>query len=94
MQTPEFAAEMDWLTARPELAGVAVMCAGGGSVAMPSVADRGRGGSSRRDGRGHLCDDRGRELPPPHTITEFARVEGVRGWYPGTEGQGTLPLFA
>jgi uncharacterized protein (DUF488 family) len=83
MQTAEFAAEIDWLVGLPELDRTVVMCAEAvpwrchRSLIGDAVLARGKevedifvtagGGSSRR----------------VHEMTEFARVEGVRVWYPG-----------
>jgi uncharacterized protein (DUF488 family) len=85
MQTAEFAGEIDWLMGLPEFDRVTVMCAEavpwrchrsligdavlarGGVVEDIFVTASGSSGSSRR----------------PHSMTEFARVEGGRVWYPG-----------
>lgn len=94
MQTLEFAVEMDWLTARPEQPGVAVMCAEAvpwrchrsliadaaiaRGLAVEDIFVAAGGGSSRRS----------------HAMTEFARLQGGRVWYPGSGRERTLPLFA
>jgi uncharacterized protein (DUF488 family) len=86
MQTPEFAVEVDWLVGLPELKAAVVMCAEAvpwrchRSLIGDAVLARGfevedifvdkNGGSSRR----------------VHAMTEFARVEGTRVWYPGESG--------
>jgi uncharacterized protein (DUF488 family) len=82
MQTVEFAAEIDWLMALPELKSVVVMCAEAvpwrchrsligdamlaRGVEVEDIFVQADGGSSRR----------------PHAMTEFAQVEGERVWYP------------
>jgi uncharacterized protein (DUF488 family) len=87
MQTPEFAAHITWLMKQPEGGGggpdtVAVMCA----EAVPwrchrsLIADAvlARGGAVddifvQPDGGSHC---------KPHVLTEFARIEEGRLWYP------------
>ena len=87
MQTAEFAAEIDWLMGLPDLAtGRGDVC-GGGALEVSSVADWGCHAGSRRGGGGYLRDGHGGSSRRPHEMTEFARVEGERVWYPGvTEG--------
>jgi uncharacterized protein (DUF488 family) len=83
MQTPQFAREIDWLMGLPELYATVVMCAeavpwrchrsliGDAVLARDAVVEdifvTAAGGSSRR----------------AHEMTDFARVEGERVWYPG-----------
>ena len=93
MQTKEFAAEMDWLTARREQTGAAVMCA----EAVPWRCHRSLIGDAAL-ARGVEVEDifvmaAGSSSRRAHTMTEFARVEGMRMWYPGSGVKGTLPLF-
>jgi uncharacterized protein (DUF488 family) len=93
MQTQKFAAEMDWLMGLPDLETAVVMCAEAvpwrchRSLIGDAVLARGgevedlfvtaEGGSSRRE----------------HVMTEFARVEGGRVWYPGGAEAGLFDLF-
>ena len=87
MQTPEFAAEMDWLMAQPDLDTLAVMCA----EAVPWRCHR----SLIADAvlaRGGVADDvfvsaAGRVERRPHKLTQFARVAGSRVWYPAETGE-------
>jgi uncharacterized protein (DUF488 family) len=89
MQTPEFSAEIDWLTQQMQECSLAVMCAEAvpwrchRSLIADAVLARGfevedilvsaQGSSSRRS----------------HVLTSFARTEDGRVWYPG-EAQGAL----
>ena len=83
MQTPEFAAEIDWLMALPHLDAVTILCA----EAVPWRCHR----SLIADAvltRGSTVEDifvqpDGRSSRKPHVLTELARVEGTRLWYPG-----------
>jgi uncharacterized protein (DUF488 family) len=86
MQTPEFEAEMDWLMGLPELDAAVVMCA----EAVPWRCHRSLIGDAVL-GRGGVVEDifvdaQGRGSRRVHAMTEFARVEGGRVWYPGVEG--------
>jgi len=86
MQTPEFAEEIDWLMELPKFDQVTVMCA----EAVPWRCHR----SLIADAvlaRGGVVEDifvtaKGESSRRPHAITEFARVEGERVWYPGLFG--------
>lgn len=83
MQTAAFREEIDWLIGLPELGQTAVMCA----EAVPWRCHR----SLIADAvlaRGGVVEDifveaDGRSSRRPHAMTEFARVEGGRVWYPG-----------
>jgi uncharacterized protein (DUF488 family) len=86
MQTEAFAAEIDWLVGLPELDRVVVMCA----EAVPWRCHRSLIGDAVL-ARGVavediLVDKDGRSSRRPHGMTEFARVEGERVWYPGAAG--------
>ena len=70
MQTEAFAGEIDWLVGLKELDRVTVMCA-------EAVPARGVGVEDV------FVDKDGRSSRKPHAMTEFARVEGTRVWYPG-----------
>lgn len=89
MQTPEFAAEIDWLMQQIEVPTVAVMCA----EAVPWRCHR----SLIADAvlaRGGAVDDvfistDGTSTRKPRGLTSFARAEAGRVWYPGS-GPGEL----
>ena len=82
MQTPEFAAEIDWLVGQPELGRLAIMCA----EAVPWRCHR----SLIADAvlaRGVAVGDvfvtpEGEATVKLHEMTKFAQVEGGRVWYP------------
>ena len=83
MQTPEFAAEMDWLMGLPDLETTVVMCA----EAVPWRCHRSLIGDAVL-ARGGVVEDvfvtpEGGSSRRAHEMTEFARVEGGRVWYPG-----------
>ena len=83
MQTPEFAAEIDWLMGLPDLETAVVMCA----EAVPWRCHRSLIGDAVL-ARGGVVEDifvtaAGESSRRPHAMTEFARVEGERVWYPG-----------
>ena len=85
MQTPEFVAEIDWLMGLPELDRTVVMCA----EAVPWRCHRSLIGDAVL-ARGGLVEDifvttGGGSSRRPHGMTEFARVEGERLWYPGVQ---------
>jgi uncharacterized protein (DUF488 family) len=95
MQTPVFAAHIDWLMKQSEdgaydLNAVAVMCA----EAVPwrchrsLIADAvlARGGEVED----LLVQPDGGSHRKAHALTEFARVKGMRVWYPA---QGAATLF-
>ncbi len=82
MQTPEFAAEIDWLLAQPELDRLAVMCAEAvpwrchRSLIADAVLARGV------EVRDVFVTAEGAVTLRPHEMTKFAQVEGGRVWYP------------
>jgi uncharacterized protein (DUF488 family) len=85
MQTPEFIAEIDWLMGLPELDGTVVMCA----EAVPWRCHRSLIGDAVL-ARGGTVEDifvttEGGSSRRPQGMTEFARVEGERIWYPGVQ---------
>src|ERR1700677_2001500 len=82
MQTPEFVAEIDWLMGLPELDRTVVMCA----EAVPWRCHRSLIGDAVL-ARGGLVEDifvtpEGGSSRRPHGMTQFARVDGERVWYP------------
>ena len=86
MQTAEFATEIDWLMGLPELDATTVMCA----EAVPWRCHRSLIGDAVL-ARGGVVEDifvesDGASSRRVRTMTEFARVEGGRVWYPG-EGE-------
>ena len=83
MQTPEFAAEVDWLMGLPDRKGTVVMCA----EAVPWRCHRSLIGDAVL-ARGEVVEDifvsaDGGSLLKVHEMTEFAQVEAGRVWYPG-----------
>lgn len=82
MQTPEFKAEIDWLTSLPEFTATVVMCA----EAVPWRCHR----SLIADAvlaRGRQVDDLlvkpdGESTRKPHKMTSFAQMKDGRVWYP------------
>lgn len=94
MQTPEFAAQIDWLMALPNLDATAIMCA----EAVPWRCHRSLIGDAVL-ARGGVVEDifvppKGRSFRKPHELTKFARVEGERIWYPSPEEEANPPLFS
>jgi len=87
MQTPEFAAEIDWLMGRPDLGNLTVMCAEAvpwrchRSLIADAVLARGGAVEDIFVSAGGKVDRR------PHALTRFARVDGTRVWYPGETGE-------
>ena len=83
MQTAAFATEIDWLVGLPELDGAVVMCA----EAVPWRCHRSLIGDAvlaRRVAVEDIFVDKdGQSSRRAHAMTEFARVEGTRVWYPG-----------
>ena len=87
MQTVEFAVEIDWLMAQPDLGTLVVMCA----EAVPWRCHR----SLIADAllaRGGVAEDvfvsaTGKVERMAHKLTRFARVEGSRVWYPAETGE-------
>jgi uncharacterized protein (DUF488 family) len=83
MQTDHFAHEIEWLMALADCDTAVVMCA----EAVPWRCHRSLIGDAVL-ARGGVVEDifvepDGRSSPRPHAMTEFARVEGTRVWYPG-----------
>jgi len=83
MLTPEFGYEIDWLMSLGDFDYAAVMCA----EAVPWRCHRSLIGDAVLV-RGGVVEDifvqaDGRSSRKPHLMTEFARVEGGRVWYPG-----------
>jgi uncharacterized protein (DUF488 family) len=86
MQTDHFAHEIEWLMALADFDSAVVMCA----EAVPWRCHR----SLIADAvlaRGGVVEDifveaDGRSARRPRAMTEFARVEGARVWYPGEVG--------
>ena len=83
MQTPAFAGEVDWLMKLVDFDSAVVMCA----EAVPWRCHRSLIGDAVL-ARGGMVEDifvgvDGRSSRKPHAMTEFARVEGERVWYPG-----------
>ncbi|WP_213806885.1 DUF488 domain-containing protein [Granulicella sp. dw_53] len=83
MQTAAFGGEIDWLVGQPELERVAVMCAEAvpwrchRSLIADAVIARGFGVEDV------FVQADGRSTVKAHAMTDFARVEGGRVWYPG-----------
>ena len=82
MQTEEFAAAMKELLALDSEPGVAIMCA----EAVPWRCHRSLIGDALL-ARGVQVEDifgdaKGKSYRKPHELTSFARVDGVRVWYP------------
>jgi uncharacterized protein (DUF488 family) len=85
MQTAEFAGQIDWLTEQQKLTTVAIMCA----EAVPWRCHRRLVGDAVL-ARGGSVEDifvlpDGKSSRKPHTMTEFARVDGHRVFYPAPE---------
>jgi hypothetical protein len=91
MQTPEFAREIDWLMGLEDLEAAVVMCA----EAVPWRCHRSLIGDAVL-ARGGVVEDlfvtaEGEGSRRPHGMTEFARVESGRVWYPkGSTGEAGL----
>lgn len=91
MQTTEFAGEIDWLMGWPDLEATVVMCA----EAVPWRCHRSLIGDAVL-ARGGVVEDifvtaGGGSSRRVHEMTEFARVEDGRVWYPKeTQQQATL----
>jgi uncharacterized protein (DUF488 family) len=83
MQTPDFLVEIDWLMGLPELDRTVVMCA----EAVPWRCHRSLIGDAVMARGGSVEDiyvtSGGGSSRRPHEMTEFARAEGGRVWYPG-----------
>jgi uncharacterized protein (DUF488 family) len=83
MQTAEFAREIEWLMALADFESAVVMCA----EAVPWRCHRSLIGDAVL-ARGGVVEDifvqaSGASSRKVHAMTEFARVEGGRVWYPG-----------
>ena len=83
MQTAAFEGEVDWLMKLADFDFAVVMCA----EAVPWRCHRSLIGDAVL-ARGGVVEDifveaDGRSSRRPHALTEFARVEGERVWYPG-----------
>ena len=83
MQTDHFANEIEWLMTLADFDSAVVMCA----EAVPWRCHRSLIGDAVL-ARGGVVGDifveaDGRSSRRPHAMTEFARVEGERVWYPG-----------
>jgi len=92
MQTPEFEGEVDWLMKLADFDMAVVMCA----EAVPWRCHRSLIGDAVL-ARGGVVEDilvtaKGASSRRAHAMTEFARVEGVRVWYPGLD-LGEAGLF-
>jgi uncharacterized protein (DUF488 family) len=92
MQTPAFDNEVDWLMKLADFDDAVVMCA----EAVPWRCHRSLIGDAVI-ARGGAVEDifvtaDGRSSRRPHAMTEFARVEGERVWYPGLDS-GEARLF-
>ncbi|HTD97394.1 MAG TPA: DUF488 domain-containing protein [Edaphobacter sp.] len=86
MQTPAFTAEIDWLMSQPDLATLTVMCA----EAVPWRCHRSLIGDAVLARSGKVEDifvqPDGQSSRKAREMTEFARVEDGRVWYPGETG--------
>lgn len=78
MQTPEFAAAIDDLIARAKSATSVIMCA----EAVPWRCHRSLIGDALLVRGIGVADIMSPTSSKPHTLTSFARVEGLRVWYP------------
>lgn len=93
MQTAEFAAQIDWLTALPHLDATVIMCA----EAVPWRCHRSLIGDAVL-ARGGSVEDifvppTGKSFCKPHELTKFARIDGQRVWYPSPEEEANPRLF-
>jgi uncharacterized protein (DUF488 family) len=94
MQTGAFAEALQELMEMGEQTAVAIMC----SEAVPWRCHRSLIGDALLV-RGHSVEDifvsaAGKSHRKPHTLTPFARVEGMRLWYPAEPELQELPLPA
>ncbi len=85
MQTAEFAGQIDWLTGQKNPHTVAIMCA----EAVPWRCHRRLIGDAVL-ARGGVVEDifvlpDGKSSRKPHTMTDFAQLEGHRLFYPAPE---------
>jgi hypothetical protein len=94
MQTAHFAVEIDWLMELADFDAAAVMCAEAvlwrwhRSLTGDAVLTRGGAVEDIFVEVDGVCSRR------PHGITEFARVEGGRVWYPKVLNDDVGRLFA
>jgi uncharacterized protein (DUF488 family) len=93
MQTREFASEIDWLMALPNLDATAIMCA----EAVPWRCHRSLIGDAVL-ARGGSVEDifvspTVKSFRKPHVLTKFAQVEDQRVWYPSPEEEANPRLF-
>ena len=92
MQTDHFANEIGWLMALADFDSAVVMCAEG----VPWRCHRSLIGDAVLARNGVVEDifvvANGKSSRRPHAMTEFARVEGGRVWYPGLDS-GEAGLF-
>lgn len=93
MQTPEFAAQIDWLMALPSFDSTTVMCA----EAVPWRCHRSLIGDAVL-ARGGSVEDifvqaKGSSFRKLHELTKFARIEDQRVWYPSPEEEAIPSLF-
>lgn len=93
MQTPEFAAQIDWLTTLPRFNATVIMCA----EAVPWRCHRSLIGDAvlARGGRVEdiFVSAAGKSFRKPHSLTKFARLDGERVWYPSPEEEENPRLF-
>jgi uncharacterized protein (DUF488 family) len=93
MQTAEFAAQIDWLMALPNLDAATIMCA----EAVPWRCHRSLIGDAVLAAGGSVEDifvpATGSSFHKPHELTKFARIEGRRVWYPALEDEINPRLF-
>lgn len=80
MQTPQFAAAMDELSALTAEKSIAIMCA----EAVPWRCHRSLIGDALLARGMSVVDIMSKTSAKPHTLTSFARVDGLRVWYPET----------
>jgi uncharacterized protein (DUF488 family) len=92
MQTAAFEHEVDWLMKLADFDDAVVMCA----EAVPWRCHRSLIGDAVLARNGVVEDifvvANGKSSRRPHAMTEFARVEGGRVWYPGLDS-GEAGLF-
>jgi uncharacterized protein (DUF488 family) len=90
MQTAEFAREMDWLMAVPQLEATVVMCA----EAVPWRCHRSLIADAVIARGGHVEDifvgGNGTTTTKVREMTSFARIRDGRVWYPAQTGEGNL----
>jgi uncharacterized protein (DUF488 family) len=93
MQTPEFAAEIDWLTQQVQQSSVCIMCAEAvpwrchRSLIADAVLARGLGVEDI------FASPDGTSTRKRHLLTSFAKTENGRVWYPAERGSEQSELF-